>query len=165
MSEYQGFNGELQEGQTVSAEQLGDYSSSYVLLPEGDYDFTVVKLEKSRYQPKPTSKIGACVQVTLTLRVVDPQTGKPVDLTHNLYMWGTTVGMIAQYQDAIGIHKKGEPLTFDWRPDVHIGKTGKLKITHREYTGKDGAKYKSNNINRLYPKEAQNSAPAWKGGY
>lgn len=162
--------GELFEGQTIGADQLGDYDKGgeFILLPEGDYEFTVTQIERGRYNPKPGSKIGPCVQVTVTLRVTDPQTGKPVDLKHNLYMWGTTVGMIAQYYDSIGIHKKGTPLSLDWRPDVHIGKTGKLKLAHRSYKSNDGQDRIANDIKRLYPKEntaPQQSAPAWQRGY
>ena len=173
MNEYNVANegGELFDGQTIGAEQLGDYQGEFILLPEGDYEFTVVKLEESRYKPNPSSKIGPCKQVTITLRVIDPQSGRNVDLKHNLYMWTTTVGMIAQYQDSIGIHKKGTPLTFDWRPDVHIGKTGKLAIKHRTYKDRSGNDRVTNNISRLYPKEEQTTAyqqpqtPAWQRGF
>ena len=162
--------GELFEGQTIGTDQLGDYDKGgeFILLPEGDHYFTVTQIERSRYTPKPNSKIGSCVQVTVTLRVMDPQSGKPVDLKHNLYMWATTVGMIAQYYDAIGIHKKGTPLTFDWRPEVHIGKTGKLKIAHRTYKTSSGEDRVANDIKKLYPKEdaaPQQSAPAWQKGW
>lgn len=169
MSEYNvNLNGEILDNAVIGAEQLGDYDTGFTLLPEGDYDFTVVKIEQSRYTPGPNSKIGACKQITLTLRVTNPETGEPVDLKHNLYMWGTTLGMIAQYYDSIGIHKKGEPVRFDWRNTVHEGKTGRLKLTHREYTSKTGEKGMSNNIKRLYPKEVnQNPAPqnnGWSAG-
>ena len=150
--------GELQDGYTISADQLGDYDRSYTLLPEGDYEFTVVNLEVARYQPGPESKIGgACKQIILTLRVNNPQDGSNVDLRHNLYMWNskTCVGMIAQFYDSIGNHKKGAPLRFDWRKEVIIGKTGKLQLNHREDRKDPSKKY--NNIKKLYSKESQSS--------
>ena len=163
-------NGERTEGQVIGADQLGDYDKGgeFILLPEGDYDFTVTQIERSRYNPKPNSKIGPCVQVTATLRVIDPQSGKPVDLRHNLFMWGTTVGMIAQYYDSIGLHKKGTPLALDWRPEMHIGKTGKLKIAHRTYKSNDGQDRIANDIKKLYPKEDQPAYPQnqpWQRGF
>lgn len=147
--------GELQDGYTISADQLGDYDRSYTLLPEGDYEFTVVNLEVARYQPGPesTGKTGACKQIILTLRVNNPEDGSSVDLRHNLYMWNSKacVGMIAQFYDSIGTHKKGAPLRFDWRKEVIIGKTGKLQLNHRA-DRKDPSKV-YNNIKKLYSKE------------
>lgn len=162
MSEYNNLSGEILDNDVIGAEQLGDYTSDFVLLPEGEYEFTVVKIESSRYTPGPNSKIGPCKQVVVTLRVKDPASGREVDLKHNLYMWSSTIGLIAQYQDAIGIHKKGEPLTFNWNPSFHEGKTGKLQLTHRDYKNKDGETVKTNNIKKMYPKE---TGAASKGGW
>lgn len=167
MSEYYNLNGEIRDDAVIGAEQLGDYQSGFTLLPPGDYDFTVVNLEQSRYTPGPNSKIGACKKVTLTLRVNSPE-GNPVDLKHNLFMWGTTVGMIAQYQDSIGIHKSGEPVRFDWRQDLHIGKTGRLKLDNKPYVNsRTGQELPTNNIVRLYPKEvsSQPAQQSWKQGW
>lgn len=171
MSEYNNAavqGGELSDNTVIGAEQLGDYTSgTFVLLAEGDYDFEVVDLKTSRYEPKQASKIGACKCVTITMRVADPVTGTDVDLKHNLYMWNSPacLGMIAQYQDCIGIHKKGEPLSFDWRTDVHVGRKGRMKISHREYTGRDGQVRQSNNIQKLYPKEETSAqASGWTPG-
>jgi len=160
--------GEIADDAVISAAQLGDYDNEYTLLPEGDYDFTVVKMETSRYMPTATSKIKKpCKKITLTLRVINPDTGENVDLFHNLFIYETTLGMIGQYYDSIGIHKKGTDLRMDWRPEVHIGKTGRLKLTHREYTSKTGEKGMSNNIKRLYPKEvsSQPAPQSWKQGW
>lgn len=163
MSEYNNLNGEIRDDAVIGAEQLGDYQNGFTLLQPGDYDFTVVNLEQSRYTPGPNSKIGACKQVTITLRVFS-QDGKQVDLKHNLFMWGTTVGMIAQYQDSIGIHKSGEPMHFDWRPDLHIGKTGRLKLDNKPYVNrKTGQELPTNNIVKLYPKETDSKG--WQKGF
>ena len=151
--------GELSETAVISAETLGNYDEGYTLLPEGDYQFTVADLRTTRFQPGPNSsgKIGACKQIVLVLQVVDPASGKKVELNHNLYMWNSAActGMIAQFYDAIGNHKKGEPLRFDWRPEVIVGKTGTLRLNHRVH--RDDAnkpvdqQRKYNNISRLYP--------------
>ena len=167
-------NGEILDSAVIGADQLGDYQSSgseFILLQPGDYDFTVVNLEQSRYTPGPNSKIGSCKQVTVTLRVIDPASGKNVDLRHNLYMWSSTLGLIAQYYDSIGIHKHGDPLQFDWRMDLHIGKTGRLKLDNKLYKNrKTGQELPTNNIVKLYPKEASTQQPTqqpnnWKRGW
>ena len=163
--------GELQEGMSIPASDLGDYDKGYTLLPEGDYDFTVVNIESIRYTPGPNSsgKIGPCKQISLTFRVNNPEDGSAVDLNHNLYMWNSRacMGMIAQFYDSVGMHKKGEPLVFDWRKDVIVGKTGKLKLNHRiNQNDKDKPADQQrvyNNIQKLYAKEA--SAPASSGSW
>ena len=73
--------GELQEGMSLSASDLGDYDKGYTLLPEGDYDFTVVNIESTRYTPGPNSsgKIGPCKQIVLTMRVLNPEDGEPAE--------------------------------------------------------------------------------------
>ena len=151
--------GELLDGAVISAEQLGDYDSTYTLLPEGDYPFTVVDIKRERHQPKDPAKakIGPCTKVTLSLRVQDPMTGKDVDIYHTLYMANKTLGMIAQFFDSIGLHKKGDPLVLDWRPEVLIGKTGMLQLNHRANQNDSSKVY--NNIKKLYPKEQPAQAP------
>ena len=47
--------------------------SSFVLLPAGDYDFTVTKFERARHQPGPNSKLPPCNKAVLTLEVTDGQ--------------------------------------------------------------------------------------------
>lgn len=143
---------ELTEGMQLSAMDLGDYDQGYILCSPGKYDFTVVNIETSRYQPGANSKIGPCKQITLTLRVIDKVTSKNVDLRHNLYMYNSPgcVGMIAQFYDSVGLHKKGEAIVFDWRPEVIIGKTGKLELTNKP--SRDGQS-QYNNIKKMLPLE------------
>ena len=167
--------GELMEGSTIGAADLGDYDKGYTLLPEGDYVFTVVAIATKRYQPGPNSsgKIGPCKQIVLTLRVQDPATGENVDMDHNLFMWNSKscIGMIAQFYDAIGNHRKGEPISFDWRQEVIIGKSGTMHVSHRihrdDVNKPVNQQRRYNNIARLYPKEnAVSSAPVQAaGGY
>jgi hypothetical protein len=164
---------ELFDGAEVSAADLGDYDKPYTLLPEGDYPFTVVNISSKRYQPGPnsTGKTGPCKQIILTLRVMDPSNGAAVDLTHNLYMWNSraNLGMIAQFYDSVGMHKKGEPIRFDWRPEVLIGKTGKLALNHKIHkddTNKPADQQRRyNNVSKLYAKEETAGNPVQTGGF
>lgn len=163
--------GELTDSAVVSADDLGDYDSggNYILLPEGDYDFTIVDLRESRHQDV-GGKVGNCKQVNPVFRVKDPESGESVDISnYNLFMWNSRgcLSMIAQYYDSIGLHKKGDPIHFDWKKDHHIGKTGKLQIKHETYKKKDGSEGTSMKISRLYPQKATSSAPtnnwgSWK---
>lgn len=157
---------ELTDSAVFSADQLGDYDrGGFVLLPVGDYDFTIIDLKESRHQARPGGKVGSCKQVNPVFRVTNPEDGSPVDLdNYNLFMWNSKgcIGMIAQYYDSIGIHKKGDPIRFDWIKEHHIGKTGRLEIKHETYKGRDGSDKVSAKIARLYPKEeAQQSQNAY----
>ena len=154
--------GELQDNTVISVEALSDYDSNYVLLPAGDYDFTVVNLKESRHQDR-GGKVGNCKQINPVFRVINPETGQPVDLeNYNLYMWNSKgcISMIAQYFDSIGLHKKGEQLVFDWRKERHIGQTGRFAIRHESYKNKDGQDRTSAKISKFYPKEEAAPAPA-----
>ena len=162
--------GELTDNAVFSADQLGDYDKggNYVLLPEGDYDFTIVDLKESRHQ-NVGGKVGNCKQVNPVFRLTNPEDGSAVDISnYNLYMWNSRgcLGMIAQYYDSIGLHKKGDPIHFDWTKDHHIGKTGRLQIKHETYKRRDGGEGTSMKISKLYPKQeqapAQNSWGSWK---
>lgn len=160
--------GELNDSAVFSAADLGDYDrGNYVLLPEGDYEFTIVDLKESRHQDV-GGKVGNCKQVNPVFRVKNPEDGSSVDIENfNLYMWNSRgcLGMIAQYYDSIGLHKKGDPIHFDWAKDHHIGKTGKLQIKHETYKKKDGTDGTSMKISKLYPKEeaaSNNSWGSWK---
>lgn len=161
--------GELTDNAVFSADQLGDYDKggNYVLLPEGDYDFTVVDLKESRHQ-NVGGKVGNCKQVNPVFRLTNPEDGSAVDISnYNLYMWNSRgcLGMIAQYYDSIGLHKKGDPIRFDWTKDHHIGKTGRLQIKHENYKKKDGTDGTSMKISKLYPKEetaSNNNWGSWK---
>ena len=159
--------GELNDNAVFSAEALGDYDNGYgyVLLPEGDYDFTVVELKESRHQDR-GGKVGNCKQINPVFRVINPEDSQPVDIdNYNLYMWNSKgcIGMIAQYYDAIGIHKKGDPFKFDWIKEHHIGATGKFTIKHEKYKRKDGTEGISAKIAKFYPKETiENNKWGWK---
>ena len=154
--------GELRDNTVISAEALSDYDSNYVLLPAGDYDFTVVNLKESRHQDR-GGKVGNCKQINPVFRVTNPETGQPVDIeNYNLYMWNSKgcISMIAQYFDSIGLHKKGAQLVFDWRKERHIGQTGRFAIRHESYKNKDGQDRTSAKISKFYPKEEAVPAPA-----
>ena len=112
---------ELSDGMTISAADLGDYDKGRQVLPAGDYEFTVVDLQRLMYQPKQGKTTGItrpCTQIALTMRIAT-QEGN-VDIKHSLYLWSTTKGLIAQYLDCVGLHKKGEDLVIDFNPAQHI---------------------------------------------
>ncbi len=129
-------------------------SSEYVLLPEGDYNFTVESFERGRHAG--SEKLPACNKAILTLSIDAPEgTAK---IIHNLFLHSKTEGLLSAFFSSIGLKKRGEPLKMNWQKVS--GSSGKCKVGVHTYT-KDGETRKSNDIKKFYPKE---DGPAFKEG-
>lgn len=122
-------------------------SPDYVILPEGDYNFTVMGFERARFNG--SEKLPPCNKAVLSLEVESPE-GRTI-ITHNLFLHTRTEGLICAFFNAIGQRKKGEKLQMNW--NKVIGSTGRCKVGVHTYTKKDGSEGKSNNIQKFYPKE------------
>lgn len=130
-------------------------ASDYMILPEGDYNFTVDSFERGRHPG--SEKLSPCNKAILTLRIeVSEGTAR---ITHNLFLHSKTEGMLSAFFTCIGQKKKGEPHKMDWGQVP--GSTGRCKVGIHTYTNKDGEERKSNDIKRFYPKE---DGPAFKAG-
>lgn len=119
--------------------------SDFILLPEGDYDFTVAKFERARFQG--SAKMPACNQAKLELTVHTPQHGDVV-IFHNLFLHTKTEGLLSNFFAGIGQKKKGEKLRMNW--NAVIGAKGRLKLEINKYIGKDGQEKINNQVNKFY---------------
>ena len=134
-------------------------ASEFVILPEGDYDFTVESFDRARHNG--SDKLPPCNKAVLKLRI-DAEQGT-VYINHNLFLHTITEGMLSAFFTCIGQKKKGEPLRMDWGR-VH-GSTGRAKVSIRNYKNRDGEDRQINEIKRFYPKEsAEQAAPTYKAG-
>ena len=124
----------------------------FVLLPEGDYDFTVETFERARHAG--SAKLPPCNKAVITM-VIDSPEG-PVKMTHNLFLHTSTEGLLSAFFGSIGQKKHGERLQMNW--NLVSGAAGKCKISVRTWKDKEGNNRQSNDIQRFYPKEDQ--APA-----
>ena len=138
-----------------------DYESSFVLLPEGDYDFEVTAFERGRYEPRPGAKIPACNMATLTLEVGSDQAAARV--RHNLYLHTSTEGLLCTFFTAIGQRRHGEKLRMDWGSVV--GSRGRLKLGIRTWRSRNGEPMQSNEVKRFYEPGETQGRPAGKAGY
>lgn len=129
-------------------------AADFVLLPEGDYNFTVESFERGRHAG--SDKLPACNKAILTIRIDAPE--GTARITHNLFLHSKTEGLLSAFFSGIGQKKKGEPLKMNWTQVP--GSTGKCKIGIHSYM-KDGEERKNNEIKRFYPKE---EGPAYKAG-
>lgn len=134
-------------------------ANEYILLQEGDYDFTVESFERARHMG--SEKLPPCNKAVLKLRV-DSEQGTAY-INHNLFLHTITEGMLSAFFASIGQKKKGEPLRMDWGRVP--GSTGRVKVGIHTYKNKDGEERKSNEVKRFYPKESTGQAtPAYKAG-
>lgn len=118
--------------------------STFELLPEGDYDFTVEKFERGRHNG--SDKLPPCNKAILTIRVSNGE--KSTTLEHNLFLHTKTESMLCQFFTAIGQRKHGESLQMDW--NRVIGARGRCKLSVRNWTGRNGENMQSNQISRFY---------------
>lgn len=134
-------------------------ASEFVLLQEGDYDFTVESFDRARHNG--SEKLPPCNKAVLKLRI-DSDQGTAY-INHNLFLHTITEGMLSAFFACIGQKKKGEPLRMDWGRVP--GSTGRVKVGIHTYKNKDGEDRRSNEIKRFYPKEgAGQAAPTYKAG-
>ncbi|MCI9141109.1 MAG: DUF669 domain-containing protein [Lachnospiraceae bacterium] len=134
-------------------------ASEFVLLQEGDYDFTVESFERARHNG--SEKLPPCNKAVLKLRI-DSEQGTAY-INHNLFLHTITEGMLSAFFSSIGQKKKGEPLRMDWGRVP--GSTGRAKVGIHTYKNRDGEERRSNDIKRFYPKEgAGQAAPTYKAG-
>ena len=115
------------------------------VLPDGDYRFTVVNLEKARHQPRDGGKLPPCNKAILTLRITDPATGMAVDIRHNLYLHSSVMFRLSEFFAAIGQKQKGVDLQMDWNRVV--GSTGLCKVKRKERRDNRA----ESEIDRFYP--------------
>ncbi len=133
--------------------------SSFELLPEGDYEFTVTKFERSRHHG--SAKLPECNKAVLTLELKGANGIKGV-ITHNLFLHSSTEGMLCAFFAAIGSRKHGEPLKMNW-DDVQFA-NGRAKVGTRKWKGDDGEERSSNEVKKFYPSELKKAVQTFEAG-
>ena len=127
---------------------------AFALLPDGDYWFRIMKVDKGRYDGGP--KISACPKAIVEFEITCPD-GNTVTLTENFLLHQKMEWKLSQFFASIGMKAKGEKLRMNWSPEI-IGKTGICKIIVNKYT-KDGSEHENNRIDKLYPSYDQPNLP------
>lgn len=130
--------------------------SSFVLLPDGTYPFTVKGFERGYHNG--SDRMPACNKAVLTLEVDGGALGA-VELTENLFLHSRAEWKLCEFFTAIGQRKKGEALTMNW--NAVTGARGMAEIGTREWKGKDGSPRKSNQVVRFCePAQSPAQTPA-----
>ena len=112
----------------------------FVILPEGDYTFTVTNFERGRFPG--SAKLPPCNKATLTL-TLDNDRGIATART-DLILYRTLEWKICSFFSSIGFRKHGEKLAMDWNRIV--GACGKAHIRPRTYTDKSGVERQVNDV-------------------
>ena len=132
----------------------------WVLLPDGEYPFTVLSFERKRYGG--SAKLPPCNQAELTIEIDGGSLGKTT-VFHSLFLHTKTEGLLCAFFTSIGQRKHGEPLRMNW-PAV-IGAKGRCKVYIDKWTGRDGKERESNKIDKfLEPEGAAEAAAQTTGG-
>ena len=118
------------------------------LLPEGDYWFEVVKVERGRHNG--TGKIPACNKAIVTFRILAPQGEAVVKENYYLLNEDWRLEMMTAFFASIGIARQGEKRVKPvWTNEI-AGRRGVCHVAPRTYQ-KDGQEYQTNNLKYLYP--------------
>lgn len=114
----------------------------FIVLPEGDYTFTVTDFERGRYPG--SAKIPPCNKASLVLEV------KTEDgIAHvrtDLILYRSLEWKISSFFRSIGQKQKGERLVMNWNRVV--GSVGRAHIKPRNYTDRDGNERTANDVDR-----------------
>lgn len=112
---------------TLDWDSVIEAENEFVLLPEGEYEFTVKSFERGYFNG--SEKMSACPKAELTLQIDAPQ-GTAI-VKHNLFLSRKTEGLVCAFFISIGQKKHGEPLRMNWAQVV--GSKGRCKIGQRLY--------------------------------
>lgn len=134
-------------------DEISNDGSGFILLPEGDYDFTVTKFERDRYPG--SAKIPPCPKAVLVLNVSTPE--GEANIKYDLIMSRVVEWKLSEFFRGIGQKKHGEAFTPNW--NAVVGETGRCHVTIREYTNKQGDVRKTNDVSKFYDKQPA-AAPA-----
>lgn len=132
-------------------ETIEDPGSDFVLLPEGEYEFTVDHFDRDRHNG--SDKLPPCKKVILYLRVETPQ--GTAEVRESLFLHTKGERKLYSFFICIGQGEAGKPLTMRWAnvPGAH----GRAKFGIREYNGN-----KYNEVKKFLEPAAPAAAP---GGY
>ena len=127
---------------------IEEESGGFTLLPEGDYDFTVSKITRGRYEG--SDKMPACNSVTVELTVWGAQ--DKATISERFFLVKKFEWKLSQFFLSIGVKKHGEPLVMRWNIE---GMHGKCKVYIDHYKKQDGSDGQSNKIKKFYAYDEQ----------
>jgi len=132
MSDYLSWNGQIK-------------NDGAELLPEGEYTFTVTKVDKT------TSQSSGAPMAVVTLQFSGPDDAA-IDVYDYLVLTRSAEWKLSAFFRAIGLKKHGEPFMMDW--DAAEGCTGRAELYIDEFEKQSGGKARKNKVQRYIDKDA-----------
>ena len=136
--------------------------STFTLLPEGVYPFTVKGFERGEHAG--SDKIPPCKKAVLTIELDGGALGT-TEITENLFLHSRQEWKLCQFFTAIGQRKRGEQLRMNWGEVA--GARGMAEVVINKYKNRDGEDRQNNRVAKyLEPDEgvarytAQTEVPA-----
>lgn len=130
-------------------ENDGKEQTPRIILEEGDYKFTVSKLDRT--MSKGSDKLPPSRMAKLTLSVESDQ-GTATVFT-NLILHKSLEWKLSQFFRAIGQKRHGEKMKMNWGKVV--GSYGIAHITKRTYIGQDGTEHETNDVSQFLDYDPQ----------
>ena len=147
------------ENMELSWDSEISHEDEFILLPEGEYDFTVTKFDRSKHNG--SAKIKPCLKAVVTLSV-DTDKG-PVEIVENFLITKSLEWKLCQFFTCLGMRKHGEPYQMNW--NGIFGKKGRAKIVVNKWKNDQGEERQNNRVEKfLEPSETQSNNSGWKAG-
>lgn len=121
--------------------EITEDGQEFILLPEGDYVFTVSQFERKWYEG--SAKLPACNMAELTLDIQNEE-GRTAHIKNRLFLAQSTQWRVGQFFVCIGLKQKGENYRPNW--DAVLGSVGRAHITQRKYTTTSGEERTTNEV-------------------
>ena len=128
--------------------------SEFTTLPAGDYDFEVIKFERSR--SKGSDSVPPSNMAVLDIKISNGKESTNVKeylVLHSKMEW-----KLSQFFRSIGVKKQGETVHMNW--SAVPGAKGRCKVIVDKYTNDMGQTRENNKIAKYY----DYTAPGWKAG-
>lgn len=122
---------------------ISEEGSDFVLLPDGDYEFTVNKVVRTRHEA--SQNLPACNEVDVELTIWGPS--DRATITERFFLVRKFEWKLSQFFLSIGLKKHGEQLVMRWNIE---GMRGKCKVYIDKYKKQDGSDGQSNKIKKFY---------------
>ena len=128
----------------------------YIVLPEGDYAFTVDHVDRS-YVGQESEKYAGCKMATVYMNVHVPGQ-EDVQIRENFILHSNFAWKIGALLVCVGLKKKGEPISGNYWNQIP-GTNGRCSIVQN--ASRKNPETKFNNVAKFYEPDEANKENKW----